>query len=652
MKNFLIIACLIFLSFDCHEKEEIKPDDIKSELKHISYIKLNSVRSVATKDKIVFIVGATELASADISDPYNPKILSKVPLEGVGYDIELKGDYAFVASRMGGIHVFDIKNPSSIRYITTYDSLEQATGIAINGNILICCNRTVGVEVVDISNPEKPEFTGKIKIREAQGAKCRGNYAYIGEHYKKAMTILDISNTSTPKVVKSVAVPGNAWGVAIKGDYAYVAHGHGGHGVSVIDIKNPENAKLITSYNIPLVNETRSPDCWEVQISGNYLFFANGYDGVYVFDISHPEELKLLTSYLDVSYAHDLAITKDMIVLADYKNGCQLISAQGMAGEQYIDIGSQPEIVRPEYKPYIQDGNMVKLFSEGQIHSCFLDDKYIYMACGTEGLEIIDIVDPRNIIAKFKTEGIAYDIVVSGNVAYLSIGKKGLHVIDLSDIHNPKLIKTIGVGRFINDMWINNDRIILRTDTWATTGCVDISDKFNPKISAKDLSIEHFMLQVSDGSFNENYFAAANSKSLLVLKYSKSPLSLEKMKVIQEPTNGVAVKDNYIYRTSRSKSLHVYNAENPLNLNEVYSEVLATTSSQSEKLYIEGSNLYLTTDQSVMIYDIMKADIPKFIKEIMVPGIEGNYIYGRIKSWNNKLYVCTGYSGLWIIENK
>jgi hypothetical protein len=311
-----------------------------------------------------------------------------------------------------------------------------------------------------------------------------------------------------------------------------------------------------------------------------------------------------------------------MIVLADYKNGCQLIAAEGIASYQHIETGSQPEIVRPEFKPYIQEGNMVKLFSKGQIHSCFLDDQYIYMACGTEGLEIIDIADPRNRIAKFKAEGIAYDIVVSDNVAYLSCGAKGLQVIDLSDIHHPKLIKTIGAGRFLNDMWINNDRIILRTDTWATTGCVDISNKINPQLSAKDLAIEHFMLQVSDGAFNENYFAAANSKSLLVLKYSKSPLSLEKMKIIQEPTSGVAVKDNYIYRTSRSKSLHVYNAENPLELNEVYSEVLTTSSAQSEKLYIEGCNLYLTTDQSVMIYDITKADKPKFIKEIMVPELK------------------------------
>jgi len=652
MKNFLIVACILFLSFDCHEKEEIQPDEIKSELKHISYIKSNSVRSVAAKDKIVYIVGSGELASADISDPYNPQILSKVPLEGVGYDIELKGDYAFVASRMGGIHVFDIKNPSSIRYINTYDSLEQATGIAINGNILICCNRTVGVEIVDISNPGKPLFIGKIKVSEAQGAKCRGNYAYIGEHYKKAMTILDISNPSNPKVVKSVNVPGNAWGVAIKGGYAYVAHGHGGHGVSVIDIKNPENAKVVTSYNIPVVNETRSPDCWEVQISGNYLFFANGYDGVYVFDISHPEKLELVTSYLDVDYAHDLAITKDMIILADYKNGCQLISAHGIAGEQHIDTGIQPKIVRSDYKPYIQEESMVKIFSRGQIHSCFLDDQYIYMACGTEGLEIVDIVDPRNVIAKFKTDGTAYDVVVSGTIAYLSCGGKGLHAIDLSDIHNPRLIKTIGAGRFLNDMWINHDRIILRTDTWATTGCVDISDKFNPKISVKDLSIDHFMLQVSDDVFSENYFAAANSKSLLVLKYAKNPLSLEKIAVIQEPTNGVAVKDHYIYRTSRSKSLHVYNAENPSNPHEVYSEKLTTSSSQSEKLSIEGNQLYLTTDRSVMIYDLAQADKPKFIKEIVVPGIEGNYIYGRIKSRNNKLYVCAGYSGLWIIENK
>ncbi len=658
MKDFLTVICILLLFVNCRgndvaqSQDVTHPDDFSAELKRIACIQLNSVRSVAAKDKIVFIVGSGELASADISDPYHPKILSRVPLEGVGYDIELKGDYALVACRMGGIQVFDVKNPSSIRYLTTYDSIEQATGIAINGNILICCNRTVGVETVDIRNPEKPEFIGKIKTSEAQGAKTRGNYAYIGEHYKKAMTILNISNPANPTIVKSVAVPGNAWGVAIKGDYAYVAHGHGGHGVSVIDIRNPEKAKLVTSYTIPTGNETRSPDCWEVQISGNNLFFANGYDGVFVFDISEPEKLKLMASYADVNYAHDLAVIDDMIILADYKNGCQLISAKGLAGSPHLEIGAQPEIVHAGYQPYSREGRMTKLFSKGQIHSCFLDDRYIYMACGTQGLEIADIADPRNRIARFKTEGTAYDVVVSGKIAYLSCGAKGLHAIDLTDIRNPRLIRTIGAGRFLNDMWINKGRIILRTDTWATTGCIDLSDEFNPHISANDLPIEHFMLQVSDAAFNENYFAAANSKSLLVLKYTKSPLSLEKITMIQEPTNGVAVKDHYIYRTSRSKSLHVYDVKNPQNPYEVFAEKLPTTASQSEKLYIDGSKLFLATNQSVMIYDLADADKPKLTKEIDIPGIEGNFIYGRIKSRNNKLYVCTGYSGLWILENE
>ncbi|MEN6456193.1 MAG: hypothetical protein ABFD10_18225 [Prolixibacteraceae bacterium] len=658
MRNLLTVICILLMFVNCQGNDVTpsddltQPGDVKADLKRIACIRLNSVRSVAVKEKIVFIVGTEELAAADIADPCHPQILSRVPLEGVGCDIELKGDYAFVACRMGGIQVFDVKNPSSIRYLATYDSIEQATGIAVNGDILICCNRTVGVETIDISNPEKLKFLGKIKTPEAQGAKSRGNYAYIGEHYKKVMTILDISDPAHPKPVKSVSVPGNAWGVAIKGNYAYVAHGHGGHGVSVIDIREPENARLVTSYTIPLGNETRSPDCWEVQISGNKLFFANGYDGVYVFDISEPEKLTLLASYTDVNYAHDLALTDNLIILADYKNGCQLISAEGLAGPQYLDTGTQPEIVHAAYQPYTREGGMTKLFSKGQVHSCFLDDKYIYMACGSEGLEIADIADPRNRIATFKAAGTVYDVVVSGKIAYLSCGAKGLQAVDLTDIRSPRLITTIGAGRFLNDMWINDHRIILRTDTWATTGCIDISDEFNPQPSAKDLPVEHFMHQVSDGAFNTDYFAAANAKSLLVLKYIKSPLSLEKVTVIQEPTNGVAVKDSYIYRSSRSKSLHVYDAKDPQNPHEIFSEKLATTAAQSEKLSIDCSKLYITTNQSVMIYDLADAAKPKFIKEIAIPGIEGNFIYGRIKSHNGKLYVCTGYSCLWIIDNE
>ena len=625
-------------------------------LQALATIDIYGVRASQIKDNILFVASMSYFSTVDISDLHHPVILAKIAITGVGYDIELKGDYAYVASRLAGVQVFNIHNPRKIRYITTYDTLEQATGLAINGNILLVCNRTFGLELVDISQPDHPVFLGKLKTSEAQGVKSRGNYAYIGEHYSKQLTIIDISNPQQPKQLKTVKVPGNAWGVFLKGNYAYVAHGHGKHGISVINIENPTAAFLVTSYTIPTGNRKRSPDCWELTISGTRLFFANGYDGLYLFDITNPEKLKLITSYTNVCYAHEVTVKKDLIILADYKAGLQLISAVGLAGEVYHDRGHQTPVIstaRPSGK-YVKNGNLLKYIPQGQVKSVFIDDKYIYLALGVGGVQILSINDPKNIVAKIPLNTIVYSVVAYKNAIYAAGGKNGLWVIDKN---SHKVIKQLKLAPkyFLNDLWLAGDKLIARVDTWGQVNYFDLSNPLNPLKAEKNLKISHFMSQVSDNLYKDNYIGLVNFRHFFIYEASGNAGKQKLEKIAEMPgenvNDGVVIVDNYAYCTGGwKKFLTVYELNNIKLPKKIFSQKFATQG-RLKQIFYADNRLFVTSEKSIIIFNISKRQQPKFIKEIMIPNIKGNSIYGRVIYKNHSFYIATGHSGLWVLND-
>lgn len=199
-------------------------------------IPVTRARGVAARDGSLAIIGENEIVCCDVHEPSQPKITGRAPIAGTGYDVRLKGDYAFVAARLGGVQIFRLTGGQT-QWVATHDAIEQATGIALHGNLLLVCNRTVGFEVVDVSDPLRPRHVGKVKTAEAQGVAARGNYAYVGEHFLKSLTVVDIADPSQPRLV-------DRWATT-----PYYRNG---------------------------------PDCWEVAVSGAHLFLVDGDNGFLV----------------------------------------------------------------------------------------------------------------------------------------------------------------------------------------------------------------------------------------------------------------------------------------------------------------------------------------------------------------------------------
>ncbi|MBD2289535.1 DUF4347 domain-containing protein [Microcystis wesenbergii FACHB-1317] len=270
---------------------------------------------------------------------------------GYAYDVQVVGNYAYVADGDSGLQIIDISNPTNPTLKGNYDT-GWAYGVQIVGNYAYIADTYTGLQIIDISNPTNPTFKGNYYTSEAVPAydvQVVGNYAYIIT--RSGLQIIDISNPTNPTLNGNYNYGSDdAYGVQIVGNYAYVAHLLG---LQIIDISNPSNPTLKGNYDTYFA--------YGVEIVGNYAYVSNSLNGgLEIIDISNPSNPTLKGNY-DTSGQHN---TYDVQVVGNYA-----YVAYGLDGLKIIDVSefTSPQTVTLSISPssVTEDGtsNLVYTFT-------------------------------------------------------------------------------------------------------------------------------------------------------------------------------------------------------------------------------------------------------------------------------------------------
>ncbi|MCA2898041.1 Calx-beta domain-containing protein [Microcystis sp. M039S1] len=348
----------------------------------------------------------------DISNPTTPTLKGNYDTSGLALGVQIVGNYAYVADGGGsGLQIIDISNPTTPTLKGNYNTSGYAIDVQIVGNYAYVADGGSGLQIIDISNPTNPTFKGNYDTPGyANDVQVVGNYAYVADDYS-GLQIIDISNPTNPTFKGNYNTSGQALGVQIVDNYAYVADG-GGSGLQIIDISNPTNPTFKGNYNT-------SGYARDVQIVGNYAYVADDYSGLQIIDISNPTNPTLKGNYDTSSSAYGVQIVGNYAYVADAYSGLQI-----------IDI-SNP--TNPTLK-----GNYD---TSGYAYGVQVVGNYAYVADWGSGLQIIDISNPTNPTLKgnYDTSGSAYGVQVVGNYAYVADLYSGLQIIDISNPTNPTL---------------------------------------------------------------------------------------------------------------------------------------------------------------------------------------------------------------------
>jgi len=265
---------------------------------------------VISREKL-YLVNGSKLLIFDITEKTKPSLITSFPINSNPLygpqGIDVKGNFAFLACRKGGITVVDISNLEQPKIIDILKTSGLAVDVTIKGNYLYVANDTRGMLIVDIKNPQKLRTIGQFKSKNGTTS-CivlEGKYAFLTEGFHM-LKIIDISKASKPVIVSSYKNRGT---LCFFGSYSYdiacktfldgktkkklVCLADGESGVQIIDVTCIQKPKSL----VALMDNMGLGSPYKINalaIKGNNIFCNDAKYGLRVLKINDHAKLTFL----------------------------------------------------------------------------------------------------------------------------------------------------------------------------------------------------------------------------------------------------------------------------------------------------------------------------------------------------------------------
>jgi hypothetical protein len=398
------------------------------------------------------------------------------------------------------------------------------------------------------------------------------------------------------------------YGVAVSGNFAYVAAGD--EGFQVFDLRTQTNSKVggcnTRGYAL------------RVALAGNYAYVAEGQrytganyigGGLEVIDVSdplHPHRVGEMTN----SVLGRIAVSGTYAYVADAASLWDGTNYVVRGGLQVIDI-SDPASPR-----------RVGRFDTAPSANLAAVGNFVYVADREAGLQIIDVSNPTSPrrVGNYHGSREVVDVAVRGKYAYLAeaplwdgrnyVGPGGLRVIDIGSPTNPVPVGGYhqGDATYVQSISVDGDYACL-----FAVGLFDIRDPSNPK------------------------FVAA----------LRSP---------NDDLDQAVISGNFVYVPDYAAGLHVFDIRSPANPQRIasYEENGAWYRSSGHQAAVSGDYAYLLVDEywnstgkrirnSLQVIDLSIPAAPRRVNDSDLSELDIRNAATALAAGENYAYV-TGYA--------
>jgi hypothetical protein len=387
------------------------------------------IRDVDIRGQYAFMVEYWVVAGGDkgwdfvivsLNDPYHPTVVGQFNSTQHSYpfDIEVKGSFAYVTFG-GGFVVFDISNVNSPVIIPGNGMSRDASDqkdcqrreTRLRDHYAFCTASECGLAIYDVTNPKHRVYIGSCDTPDyAKGIALKGNYAYVADT-EAGLQIINIEDLTAPTVVGSYSESCSQSTSRVHGEILYLA---GSNGLRILDMGDPEKPTLVNT------------------IPSDYLG-----------DLAEDENL---LGGFDLFYLHFFDVINPLVP---------------------VPLGSFP----------------IEAYSS---FDCCLRLPYAYVIADYQFM-ILDVSDPNNptlsgcIVSDYEN----IEMVISGDFAYLASGSDGLVVVDISDPSGPHIVSSCNLWCSAKSLALAGNTVFIITEGYGKPGglyCVDISDPLIPSI--------------------------------------------------------------------------------------------------------------------------------------------------------------------------
>jgi parallel beta-helix repeat protein len=259
---------------------------------------------------------------------FAPTPLSFVSIPGFANNVDVSGNFAYVAAGSTGLQVVDVSNRSAPRIVGTRDTPGNANDVKVVGNLAYVADGAAGLQIIDITNPINPVIIGSVDTPGiAQDVVVKGNLAFVADGIT-GLQIIDVGSPMSPTIIGAVDTPGLAKGVDADLDRKIAVVADGTTGIQVIDITN-------TAHPVIIGTRSTGGDARDVVLNGNFAFVADFFRSFTSVEISDPRNPILRAStpsstgglLQDVTIAGQFAFGADVV----FVNGVPIIDVSNPA---------------------------------------------------------------------------------------------------------------------------------------------------------------------------------------------------------------------------------------------------------------------------------------------------------------------------------
>ena len=561
----------------------------------------------------VFIFDATDISNVTLLGEYSEENL---PANPQNIDMVKSGDYLYLVSKDVGLLAVNISDPSSPSGSLHFEgdgftsiTCRDSTTIYISYNYDITDS---GIRIIDITNPAQPEIINSINnINIASDLHYENGYLYFSG---AGIGVLDASTPGTLSVLSDVNFSNeDTRNIRVKNGFAYmpftfVNEEGGTQGITIVDVKDPQNIHKVDSiFGMGFIHD--------LTINGETLY-ATASTGSGTSAISDM----LLSFTINEDGSLDLTDSRStpQAFQVDYEN--EMVFVNNSTGFAAYDANAlNKKTNHLGFLATSKSANFVEVV--GNI---------VYVADDTD-LLAIDVSDPSDmsVLDSVSVIDSIEDMQIAGNYIYLANATEGIKIIDISD---PSNLMITGSNDILTPLYDDSDTLIGNQVTKSiavdgdkaytitgtspqTIGVFSVSDPATPSLISSIPS----SLYLKDIGIKDNTLYGVNGGTFIVVDIeSDTPVHLsDQDQTLYAKT--LEVYGDYVYTTSGTSGLSILNVSNATNpALSGYTPSLGVGNAVS----VVSNVAYVANEFGMVeVYDVTDKTDPKFIGIYPIGGV-------------------------------
>ena len=357
------------------------------------------------------------LTIVDVSDVYNPQIVScfQHPDAAIVEGLCLVDDYAYLATCWPGLTVVDVTDPADPQLVDVEGTHMWYRALDIVGDTAWAITTGTWSLAFDITNRANPIPIMDYFVMDVYGmaVEFAGDLMYLATLYSGLAIYAPLADP--PGLLSIFEVDqGVCKDLAVRDSIVYVC-GVNGTALNVVNVADPTTPTLITDAG------DNNTSTYDMNATGDFLYLANGKYGLSIFDISNPVDP------MERGYYNE---TNTMGLNIEVRGNIGYLATSEWIGTMDLSNPANPtELGR---------------YTRATTHCIDLSSNNLYFG-NNSGVGILDVSDPGslNLVYMHSTDhNYVKGIRVFGDYLYFTMDHAGFGVMDVTDPAIPSVVAT------------------------------------------------------------------------------------------------------------------------------------------------------------------------------------------------------------------